>query len=263
MLGLTQSRFGPKRVRYYGLVQPLIDGLKLCRKEQIQIFNVTPLVFYGTIVLRFNIRFMEFLLLPYNFRFLTYTWSYLILLVIIGVTVYFILLAGFFSRRKYSYLGGIRSGVSSVSLEIMFSLNVIIFMLHNGAYHIKDNMNIGLFLLCLTTLISVLIETFRTPFDYAESERELVSGFNTEYRSVGFVLIFLKEYSSLIFFRILTSVLFFNGSFIVSVIVFYLVVLIRRSLPRVRYDSLIGIMWTQVFFNVSLYLYRLYCIVSL
>lgn len=263
MLGLTQNRFGPKRVSYYGLVQPLMDGLKLCRKEQIQIFNVTPLVFYGTIILRFSMSFIEFILLPYRFSFFTYTWSYLILLVIIGVTVYFILLAGFFRRSKYSYLGGIRRGVSRVSLEIIFRINVMIFMLHNGAYHIKSNMNVGLLLLYITTLIRVLTETFRTPFDYAESERELVSGFNTEYRSVGFVLIFLKEYGSLIFFRILTSVLFFNIRFLVIVFTFYLIVLIRRRLPRVRYDALIGIIWTQVFFNVSFYLYRLYLVVSL
>lgn len=85
------------------------------------------------------------------------------------------------------------------------------------------------------------MESSRTPFDYVESERELVSGYNTEYRSVTFVLFFLSEYRSLLFFSVLTSFVFFSGRIFTSVLFWSLFVFIRRSFPRVRYDRIIGL----------------------
>jgi NADH:ubiquinone oxidoreductase subunit H len=116
-----------------------------------------------------------------------------------------------FSKRKYSYLGGIRSRVSNIRFEIIFSLNILVFILYRNNYQINYLINIGLYLFFLVFILNILVETFRAPFDYAESERELVRGFNTEYSSVSFVLIFLKEYRSIIFFCVFTSVIFFNG----------------------------------------------------
>jgi len=211
ILGLTQSRFGPKKIRIYGLIQPFIDGLKLCRKENIQLFNTSNILFYLVIILNFITSYCEFILLPYNYRLLTHSFRYVILIIIIGITVYFVILAGVFSKRKYSYLGGIRSRVSNIRFEIIFSLNILVFILYRNNYQINYLINIGLYLFFLVFILNILVETFRAPFDYAESERELVRGFNTEYSSVSFVLIFLKEYRSIIFFCVFTSVIFFNG----------------------------------------------------
>lgn len=70
-LGLTQNRYGPKKTRYYGLLQPIIDGLKLVGKEQLIVFNCSPTIFLGVVLLRFTIMYMEFICLPYTFNVLT------------------------------------------------------------------------------------------------------------------------------------------------------------------------------------------------
>lgn len=171
-------------------------------------------------------------------------------MVLVGINVYFLIIGGIYSKRKYSYLGGIRRGVASVSYEIIFSLNIIIFMFYNKSYTLRFINNIGLLILFLPFFISTLVELGRTPFDYAESESELVSGFNTEYSRVSFVLLFLKEYGRLLFFSLIISTIFFNGLFLFSIIIFFSFILIRSSFPRFRYDNLISLMWLQLFFHI-------------
>lgn len=150
------------------------------------------------------------------------------------------MVGGIFSKRKYSYLGAIRSSAARVAYEFVFTLNIILFILYYKSYNLLPLRNIGLTLFLFTFLISALVELSRTPFDYRESERELVSGFNTEYSRVGFVLLFLKEYGSLLFFRVIIRNIFFNGYLIISIIISFLFILIRRSFPRIRYDKVIG-----------------------
>ena len=150
-------------------------------------------------------------------------------------------MGGIYSKRKYSYLGGMRRGVASVSYEIIFSLNIIIFIFYNKSYTLRFINNIGLLILFIPFFISTLVELGRTPFDYAESESELVRGFNTEYRRVSFVLLFLKEYGSLLFFSLIISTIFFNGLFLFSIIIFFSFILIRSSFPRFRYDNLMSL----------------------
>lgn len=257
-LGLTQNRFGPKKTRVWGLLQPLLDGVKLIGKEQLIILNVSPTIFLGMTLLTFCLGFREWLLLPYWFSFNTIYWRYLFILFLLGVNVYTILYGGLYSKRKYSYLGSIRTSVSRVSYEVIFSLNILVFILYNKSFTLRGIFNWGLFLLFLTFFIRVLVETRRAPFDYSESESELVSGFNTEYSRVGFVLFFLKEYISLLFFRVVISILFSNGGFILTVLIFSLIVMVRRSFPRVRFDILIKLFWLQLIFHVCAYLWATY-----
>jgi len=189
-LGLSQNRFGPKKTSWYGLLQPIFDGVKLIKKEQILIFNCTPRMFIGVTILNFGVFYFEFLTLPYTFRFLFINWGYLILIVLLGINSICLLMGGIFSKRKYSFLGGIRSVVATVSYEIQFNLRILLVILYHKSFILKNIGNVGLLLFFGAFFISILVELGRTPFDYAESERDLVSGFNTEYRSVGFVLIF-------------------------------------------------------------------------
>jgi NADH:ubiquinone oxidoreductase subunit H len=107
------------------------------------------------------------------------------------------------------------------------------------------------------------VELRRTPFDYVESESELVGGVVTEYRSVGFVLLFLKEYGSLLFFSVLVSTIFIGGLFLGTVIIFFSLIVVRRRFPRIRYDKLMGLMWLELFFHISLALYSTYYILIL
>jgi len=135
-----------------------------------------------------------------------------------------------------------RRVVATISYEVQFNLNLVLFILYHKRIILKDIglvVNITFF---LTFMISLLVELRRTPFDYVERERDLVRGFNTEYRRVSFVLLFLKEYGSLLFFSLLTSVLFFGGYFIVGVFIFWLLIFIRSRFPRLRIDKLMGLM---------------------
>lgn len=99
--------------------------------------------------------------------------------------------------------------------------------------------------------VSCLAETNRTPFDFAEGESELVSGFNTEYRAGGFALIFIAEYSSILFMSALTAILFFGGDgrrwrfYIKVVFVRFCFVWVRGTLPRFRYDKLMYLAWKR------------------
>jgi len=254
-LSLSQCRFGPKKVSYYGLLQPLLDGLKLCKKEQVLVFNCRPFVFLGVTIMSFLLFLLEFMVIPYIYVFLTFSWRWLFLLVLLGINVYFLIVGGFFSKNKYSYLGGIRSVSASVSYEIIFNIFLLSFILFDKSYSIVLLTNLGFFLLFTIFIICVLVELGRTPFDYMESESELVSGFNTEYSSVSFVLLFLKEYGSLLFFSFLISTVFFYGYFMFTVLIFSLFIIIRSSYPRLRYDKLIGLIWLQLFFFVILVLY--------
>jgi len=255
VLGITQNRFGPKKTSYYGLLQPILDGLKLCKKEQILIFNCSPRIFLGITLFNFCLFYMEFLTLPYWFSFITIYWSYFLVMVLVGINVYFLIMGGIYSKRKYSYLGGIRRGVARVSYEIIFSLNIIIFIFYNKSYTLSFINNVGLLILFFPFFIRTLVELGRTPFDYSESERELVRGFNTEYSSVSFVLLFLKEYGSLLFFSLMISTIFFGGLFLFSIVIFFSFILIRRRFPRFRYDNLMSLMWLQLFFHIVVILW--------
>jgi len=243
VLGITQNRFGPKKTSYYGLLQPIIDGLKLIKKEQILIFNCSPRIFLGITLFNFCLFYIEFLALPYWFSFVTIYWSYFLIIVLVGINVYFLIIGGIYSKRKYSYLGGIRSGVARVSYEIIFSLNIIIFMFYNKSYTLRFINNIGLLILFLPFFISTLVELGRTPFDYAESESELVRGFNTELRRFFFVIFFLREYGFLIFYRIITGLLFLNEGLLFCILIFLFFIFIRSLYPRYRYDIIIGLCW--------------------
>lgn len=215
-------------------------------------------MFLGVTLFNFTLFYLEFIALPYWFSFITVYWSFLLIIILLAVNVYFLIMGGIFSKSKYSYLGGMRSRVASVSYEIIFSINILIFILYNKSYTLVRFINIGVIILFFRFFISVLVELGRTPFDYSESERELVRGFNTEYRRVGFVLLFLKEYGRLLFFRVITSVLFFNNRFLITIFVFSLFIFIRRRYPRFRYDHIINLIWLQLFFNLAGILWATY-----
>jgi len=187
---------------------------------------------------------------------------YLLLIILIGINIYFLIYGGVYSKRKYSYLGGIRSRAARVRYEVIFSLSLINFILYNKSYYIEGVFNWGLLILYLVFFISVLVEISRAPFDYSERESELVRGFNTEYRRVGFVLFFLKEYGSLLFFSLITSYLFFIGRFFFRVVIFVSIVVVRSRFPRVRYDYLMGLFWLQLIFFVCRVLWASFTFLS-
>lgn len=149
------------------------------------------------------------------------------------------MVSGVVSKSKYGSVGAIRARSQSVSYEIAFSLYLLVVIVHINMFCFSAVFNLSLLIVYLPFLFMILAELNRAPFDFAEGERELVSGYNVEYSSVAFVLLFLGEYGVLLFFRTLTSVLFFGFRFFFIYFMFTLLVFIRRAYPRFRYDLMI------------------------
>nr|AOW68746.1 NADH dehydrogenase subunit 1 [Plectus acuminatus] len=246
VLGITQSRLGPNRVSVMGLVQPLLDGIKLLSKEGVMPSSGNILLYIGAPLISFIIMILEWFTLPPIYPFLSFQWSCLFFLSCVGLMVYATLVSGVASYSKYSSIGALRSSSQTVSYEVVFAILVISMIMLFMSYSFQNSMNIlllsGLFVMWFICLIA---ETNRAPFDFAEGESELVSGFNVEYSSSGFVMLFLAEYGSILMLSYLTSVLFFCASFFTGII-FFTVILIRSVYPRFRYDKLMGFVWFKL-----------------
>jgi NADH-ubiquinone oxidoreductase chain 1 len=243
VFGLTQNRLGPNKIVFSGVVQPLLDGVKLLKKEQIMIFNSNWFLLVLVPSLKFFLLLMEWIIVPYLFNFFTLSISLLFFLVVLGCSIYPFILAGITKKRKFGILGSLRARKQTISFEILFSLLLIIFMLFGNKITIISLKNLALFVFFFIFFISVLVELNRAPFDFSEGERELVSGYNVEFRKVGFVIFFLKEYGKLIFFSVLLSVFFVESSFLFILIFIASILYVRKSFPRLRYDLLIKLFW--------------------
>lgn len=184
---------------------------------------------------------------------------------ILSLGVYSVLVAGWSSNSVYALLGGLRAVAQTISYEVSLVLVLLslLFLIRsfNFFYFFFFQLNIWfiifLFPISLIWFCVLLAETNRAPFDFAEGESELVSGFNVEYSSGGFALIFLAEYSIILFIRILFSLIFLGGNifnffffFKISFISF-LFIWVRGTLPRYRYDKLIYMAW-KMFLPFSL-----------
>lgn len=161
-------------------------------------------------------------------------------------------------------LGGLRSAAQTISYEVRFAIIILSLVTINFSYSISQIAVVFYwpFLilrppLAILWFTSALAETNRTPFDFAEGESELVSGFNTEYRARRFVLFFLAEYSRLLFIRVLFRLLFLNTKDLIITLTLgrirlaYLFIWVRGTLPRLRYDKLIGLTW-KIFLPASI-----------
>ena len=185
--------------------------------------------------------------------------SILFILCVLGLGVYPLLLGGWGSRRKYSVLGGIRALAQTISYEVILAIVLLVPFSLLKSLNLEEVifLQIGtpLFLFLpgpfIVLFLTSLAELNRTPFDLREGERELVSGFNTEYNGVNFVLYFLAEYRMISFIGFLLRLLFLRISrlvriFLLAPVVIFLVVLSRRTFPRIRYDQLISLTWSSL-----------------
>nr|YP_009330785.1 NADH dehydrogenase subunit 1 [Cylicocyclus nassatus]APD80686.1 nad1 [Cylicocyclus nassatus] len=251
LLGSSQNRLGPTKVSFMGVLQALLDGVKLLKKEQMTPLNSSDLSFLLVPGIAFVVMYLEWYILPYFFDFLSFEYSMLFFLCLIGFSVYTTLISGIVSKSKYGIVGALRASSQSVSYEIAFSLYLLAIMIHYSMFSFVSEFNLSLLIIYLPFLVMIIAELNRAPFDFAEGESELVSGYNVEYASVAFVLLFLSEYGSLIFFSVMSSMLFFKFSMIISFVVFSIIVFIRSSYPRFRYDKMMTMFWFK-FLPISL-----------
>jgi NADH:ubiquinone oxidoreductase subunit H len=253
LLSLSQTRLGPNKVGFLGFFQAVLDGVKLLKKEQflpVKSSDFFFLFFPGGV---FLVLFFEFFCYPFFFFFLNFQFSFLFLLCLVGVSVYFIIICRIMSKSKYSFIGGLRSRRQRVSFEIVFSVYLLCFIFSFMKFEISSGFSLLFFFLFFCFIFIVLAELNRAPFDFSEGERELVSGFNTEFSSVSFILLFLGEYGFILFFSVLGGVLFFSGG-VGMFFFFFFLLFIRRVYPRYRYDLLIGFFW-KILLPLSLFFF--------
>nr|UPL65739.1 NADH dehydrogenase subunit 1 [Hygia sp.] len=270
VLGYIQLRKGPNSVGVIGLLQPFSDGIKLFFKEQTYPYMSNYFIYYMTPIFMLILSFSLWLLFPYVINIYNFDLGVLFFLCCSGMSVYGIMLSGWSSNSKYALLGSLRALAQTISYEVSMSMIILCFVVFIFSFNLIDFLvyqsiwfiffSIPLFFCWLS---SCLAETNRAPFDFAEGESELVSGFNVEYSSGGFAFIFLSEYMNIIFMSLLTVVMFL-GCDLYSVMFYFKVMFIifwfiwvRGSLPRFRYDKLMYLTW-KVFLPMSLNYFLFY-----
>nr|YP_010968379.1 NADH dehydrogenase subunit 1 [Satarupa monbeigi]WNO18679.1 NADH dehydrogenase subunit 1 [Satarupa monbeigi] len=265
VLGYIQIRKGPNKLGFMGLLQPFSDGLKLFSKEQIYLNYSNYLSYYFSPIISFILSLFLWLLIPYYFNLISFNLGVLFFFCCMSLGVYTIMIAGWASNSNYSLLGALRSVAQTISYEVSLSLIllscvILIMDFSLMSFNYYQSLIWFIFLmipLSICFISSSLAETNRTPFDFAEGESELVSGFNTEYSSGGFALIFLAEYSSILFMSLIFSIIYLGGYCLNLIFYFKLVFIsfffiwVRGTLPRYRYDKLMYLSW-KVYLPISL-----------
>nr|AXS65820.1 NADH dehydrogenase subunit 1 [Staphylinoidea sp. 15 KM-2017] len=265
LLGFIQIRKGPNKVGLMGLLQPFSDAIKLFSKESMIPSFSNYFIYYMSPIFNLFLSLMLWLCMPFMSFYMGFNYSVLFFLCISSLGVYSIMMAGWSSNSNYSLLGSLRSVAQTISYEVSLSLILIIYLLLLLSLHMLDFLvyqkNIWFIFMLMPIsmiwVISSLAETNRTPFDFAEGESELVSGFNVEYSSGGFAMIFLAEYSSILFMSMLCCLIFLGGDlysllfFIKLSLMSFFWIWVRGSYPRFRYDKLMYLSWKS-FLPISL-----------
>nr|ADE18286.1 NADH dehydrogenase subunit 1 [Bombyx mandarina]ADE18520.1 NADH dehydrogenase subunit 1 [Bombyx mandarina]ANA57207.1 NADH dehydrogenase subunit 1 [Bombyx mandarina] len=257
VLGYIQIRKGPNKVGFMGLLQPFSDAIKLFTKESTypNFSNYFCIIFLLFLDLFYHYYFER--LIPYMFNLICFNLRILFFLCLTSLGVYMVMIAGWSSNSNYALLGGLRSAPQTISYErsmaLIFMSSILLIMCFDiYFFYLYQEMVWFMFImipLFLCFFSSLLAETNRTPFDFAEGESELVSGFNIEYSSGGFALIFLAEYSSILFMSMILVIMNMGGynlSFFFYLklsLVSFLFIWVRGTLPRYRYDKLMYLAW--------------------
>lgn len=275
-----QMRVGPNRVGPFGLLQPLADAVKLIAKENVFPSGVDKITYYLAPIISIAPALMSFAVVPFGdpvtimgrevkLQVADVNIGILYILALSSLAVYGVTLAGWSSNNKYSLLGGLRASAQMISYEIPIGLSIVTVVLLTGSLSMVDMVRVqqenglwNMFPQLIAFILFVICsnaELNRAPFDMAEAESELVAGFHTEYTGFRFAMFFMGEYVNMITISAVATILFLGGWtlpfgwqnpwlgllwFIVKIfafIVFYMV--IRATLPRVRYDQLMAAGW--------------------
>ncbi len=306
-----QRRLGPNIVGYYGLLQAFADALKLLLKEYISPTQANLVLFFLGPIITLIFSLLGYGVIPFGpgLTLNDLNLGILYMLAVSSLSTYGILLAGWSANSKYAFLGSLRSTAQLISYELILSSAILIVILLTGSLNLTVNIEsqkavwfmIPLFPIFLIFFIGSIAETNRAPFDLAEAESELVSGFMTEHAAVIFVFFFLAEYASIVLICILISILF-AGGYLLNVLpinyliqdfgiefiadqenlffnpliegIFYGIILAiktcimvfvfiwaRASLPRIRYDQLMSYCWTILLPLVIAFIILIPCVI--
>jgi NADH-quinone oxidoreductase subunit H len=279
VIGAMQIRIGPNRVGPWGLIQPFADVFKLLLKEVILPTNSNRFLFLLAPIIALAPALAAWAVVPFNdFLVLSDIDAGLIyVLALTSLGVYGIIIAGWASNSKYSFLGAMRAAAQTVSYEIAMGLSLVGVLILAGTLNLREIVIaqqggffdwywFPLFPLFIIYMISGLAETNRAPFDQAEGESEIVAGFHVEYSGSTFAIFFLAEYANMILISGLTAILFAGGWlspfenvpvlgdtllgegsifwFLAKTVVFMFMFLwYRATFPRYRYDQIMRLGW--------------------
>lgn len=228
-----QRRLGPNIVGYYGLLQAFADALKLLLKEYVSPTQANLILFFLGPIITLIFSLLGFSVVPYGpgLAISDFDLGILYMLAVSSLSTYGILLAGWSANSKYAFLGSLRSTAQLISYELILSSAILLVILLSGSLSLTVNVEaqkaiwyvIPLLPIFIIFFIGSIAETNRAPFDLAEAESELVSGFMTEHAAVIFVFFFLAEYASIVLICILTSILFLGGYLINFISFVYLI----------------------------------------
>ncbi len=265
LLALWQDRYGPNRVGPFGLTQVLADMIKIFFKEDwIPPFSDRPVFVIAPAILIITLL-LTFAVVPFapGFNVLDSNIAILFFLGNSSLGVYSVVLGGWASNNKYSLLGSIRASAQMLTYEVFMGLSLMGVVMMANSFNLREIVEAqhhGWFILpqfvgFIIFLIAGIAETHRLPFDIPEAEGELVAGFHSEYSGMKFGMFFVGEYLGVTLVSSLITILFFGGwlgpSFLPPIVWFFLktgvficfFILLRASLPRPRYDQLMGVGW--------------------
>nr|AMH85577.1 NADH dehydrogenase subunit 1 [Archisepsis discolor] len=257
VLGYIQIRKGPNKVGLMGIPQPFCDAIKLFTKEQVYPLMSNYISYYFSPIFSLFLSLLVWMCMPMFIKLFSFNLGILFFLCCTSLGVYTVMVAGWSSNSNYALLGGLRAVAQTISYEVSMALILLSFIFLIGNYNMIGFYNYQsymwflwiLFPMALVWFSISLAETNRTPFDFAEGESELVSGFNVEYSSGGFALIFLAEYASILFMSMLFSVIFLGCDllsitfYIKLLFISFMFIWARGTLPRFRYDKLMYLAW--------------------
>jgi NADH-ubiquinone oxidoreductase chain 1 len=216
-----QRRLGPNIVGYYGLLQAFADALKLLLKEYVGPTQANLILFFLGPIITLIFSLLGYAVIPYGpgMTIADLNLGILYMLAVSSISTYGILLAGWSANSKYAFLGSLRSTAQLISYELILSSAILIVVLLSGNLNLTLNVETQKAVFYILPLLPIFIiffigciaETNRAPFDLAEAESELVSGFMTEHSAVIFVFFFLAEYASIVLICIFTAILFLGG----------------------------------------------------
>ncbi len=267
--GHIQRRPGPYEVGYHGMLQPLIDGLKLMSKQLLTPDNSDKILFWLAPILSMIPVMLLFMPIPYGPSVIgmEVNLGLLLILAFSSFNGLAVILAGWASNNKWGVLGAARAVAQTVAYEIPLLLTVLAISFMTGSLNLSviTDLQAGyiwdwnLFkqpLAFIIFIIAMFGETNRAPFDLAEAESELTAGFHTEYSSMGFGLFFMAEYGYMVAMCSICSVLFLGGfhgpipgiegwwwMLLKTYSLLFFMIWARWTFPRVRFDQLLNLNW--------------------